>query len=122
MFTENNRRNCQLPVIGLTRKAGEVIEQFGRIGSEFGVSGEQTNVRVDPCGDGVVISSPEVNVSTQDRSLLTDNKGHFCVSLKAHDSVNDVRAGFLQTSSPQNIVLLVESRFELDQHCHLFSA
>src|SRR5215831_14628183 len=122
MYTENNRRNRQLPIVGLARKAGEVIEQFGRISSEFGMSGEQTNVRVDPRGDGVVIPRPEVNVSPQDRSLLTDNKSHFRVSLKAHDSVNDVRAGFLQASSPQNIVLLVESRFELDQHRHLFTA
>src|SRR5262245_12912969 len=122
ILAQADGRDEQLPILHLTRETRQVVEQLGRVGAEIRIHGEQTRVRVKTRSDRVVIPRRQVDVASQGVAFLTNDESHLRMRLQADHPINDVRSGLLQPSRPQNVVLFVESRLELDQHGDLFPA
>ena len=70
----------------------------------------------------VVVTSAKVAVATDAVGLFAYNHGNFRVNLEAHHAVGHMHPRLFESPSPTDIGLFVESRFDFDQHRHLFAA
>jgi hypothetical protein len=53
-------------------------------------------------------------------TLAPNDQGHLRVSLEADDTVDHVDPGLFELLRPDDIVLFVDARIELDVRCYLF--
>ena len=113
------RRHQQAAVGSLVRIAGQGVEQVRNVGADIRVAGEIAEVRVDAAGHRVVIACPHVHVAADSVGFAAHHQAHLGVSLESQDAVDHVHALVLKCSRPGDIVLLVETRLQFEQHRHL---
>jgi len=75
-----------------TRHASEAIECLSELAGEGVTASEQTQVGVDFCRRGVVVSSPHVGVATNTLPLTANNKHRLGVSFQASDTINNIHS------------------------------
>ena len=109
---------AELPLI---RVAGQVVEDVRDVGDDVRIGGEQPEVRVDLRRLRVVVARASVHVALHAVGFLPDHQTELGVRLELGKPVDHVDAVRLQPPRPEDVVALVESRLELDQHRHLFA-
>ena len=62
-----------------------------------------------------------MNVSPNSFLLATDDHRDLAVDLEAEETVNDMAAGLLEHLRPGNIIFLIKSRLQLDEHADLLA-
>ena len=118
---EPERRQSQaVPVAGL-RITGQHVEGAGRVLAYVIAAGHQTDVCVDLGRGIVVVAGGQMDVAADAVVLAAHDKGDLTVGLKSCQTVDHVAARMLQHTRPDDIVLLIEACFELDQDRDLFS-
>ncbi len=84
-------------------------------------TGHQAHVCVKAGGDVVVVAGAQVDITADAVFVPADHKRDLAVGLKANQAVDHVAAGLLELAGPMDVVLLVETGFELDQHHDLLA-
>ena len=118
---QRDRCHRELPVVRHLGEAGERIEHLGDVLAQSLVGGEHAQVGVEPRGGHVVVAGGEVDVAPDLPLFLPHDEDDLGVGLQAHRAVEDVDAGALQLARPDDVVLLVEARLELDGHRDLLA-
>ena len=104
-------RNEQLAVVILRRITGQVIEQIGCVGADILIAGEHADIFVQLSGDGIIVSSSQVNIAFYVFAFLTHDQGDFGMSLQTQKTVNYVHALLFQHPSPTDVALFIETSF-----------
>ena len=89
--------------------AGQIVEQFGQVGADVGIAGDQAEIAVHPGRAGMVIAGADMGVAAQAVIVLADDKNQFAVGLHADHAVGDMDARLLQESGPADIGLIRRS-------------
>jgi peroxiredoxin Q/BCP len=89
--------------------AGEHVEEVGGVFAELGACGEEGEVGVELGGGGIVVAGAEVEVAPDLVFIAADDEGHLGVDLEVDHSIDDVDAGFLEASGPEDVIGLVEA-------------
>src|ERR1017187_4666873 len=105
----------QAPERPLAGEPGQDIEQVGHVGPDLGPTRQQANVDIQPGGLRVVVAGPDVDVAAEQVALTPNDEGNLGVGLEAHQAVDDVGAGPLERARPDDVLLLVKARLDLDQ-------
>ncbi len=103
-------------------EAGQEIHQLRRVVAEVGIAGEEVDVRVEPCRDGVVVAGGEVRVAPQPVAFAADDEADLAVCLDAHEAVDDLHSRFLEVPRPGDVLALVEAGLQLHDRRHLLAA
>ncbi|CAB4922068.1 unannotated protein [freshwater metagenome] len=101
-------------VLGVQRIPGQDVEQVRNIVSDHRIAGEEAEVLVEPRGLRVVVAGTDVAVAAQLVTVISDDHGKLAVRLQPDKAVDDVNPGLLELAAPVDVVLLIESRFDLD--------
>ncbi len=94
--------------------AGDEIEQPAGVAAGFGIGGEEAEVGIDPRGDRVIVAGAEVAVCAVGLALAAHDHRNLGVGLPVDEAVDHLHAGALELGSPEQVLLLVEPRLELD--------
>ncbi len=94
---------------------------MGDILTDLRVSGEQSEVLVEPGRLRVVVAGAEMAVAPQLVTVVPHHHRELAVRLQADQSVDDVDSCLLQFSCPVDVVLLIEARLDLHEGEHLLA-
>ena len=103
------------------RESRQHIEELGSIFTKALRSGKQTNVRIYPCSDIVIVTRSQMQISSDTVLFLTNYKRYLTVCLKANYSVDYVTACFLKHLCPVDVVLLIKSGLKLNKNHNLLA-
>ena len=104
----------------ITSEAGESVENNCYFLGQFRFAGEQTEVGVNARGARVIITSAQVNVAPKLICVTANDQQRLAMCFQADHSIDDMRAGFLQTPGPLNIARLIKAGTELNNSRDLF--
>ena len=113
--TDTTGRRDQLLVLRRLAEPGDVVEEPGHVGPQFGAGGQHTQVLVDAGRLGVVVAGAHMAVEPDGVTLLTHHQGRLGMGLQSHQSVDHVGARLLEGTGPPDVGLLVEPGGDLDQ-------
>ena len=102
-------------------EAGQHVEEVGQVLAQRRVAGEEPEVGVEPRGARVVVAGADVHVAPDVVALAAHHQHDLGVGLEPRHAVAHVDAHVLQPLRPDDVVLLVEARLQLDQHRHLLA-
>ena len=114
------RRDHQFFQSWITGQASERIEDDCHFLRQFRFAGEQTKVGVNARGARVIVASAEVHVAPELVCIAANDQQRLAMRFEADHSIDDVRAGFLQTPGPLNIARLIKARAQLNNGRNLF--
>src|SRR3989449_198751 len=92
------------------RRPAQLVEQVVQVGAQLGVCREQSEVRVDRRGRGVVVPRPDVGVTAERAALASHHETDLRVRLHVHQAVHHVDAGPLQLLGPVHVARFDEER------------
>src|ERR1044071_1819939 len=107
-------RDHQFSILALLRESGQVVEQLRRVSTDRVINGKHSEICVSARGRGIVITGSDVNVASQCFTFAPYNERAFAVSLQPENAIDHVNASFVELASPLDVVLLIETRFQLD--------
>ena len=102
-------------------ETGQLQEDGVHVAADVDICRHQSVVGVDAAGAQVVVASAEMDVVLQLASvgaisLAAHDQHHFCVGLVAHHTIDHVGADLLQALRKVDVVGLIETRAQLDNH------
>ncbi len=87
----------------------------------FQVVREQAQIGVKASRGRIVIARAQMREAPHFAVFSAPHQqGQFAMRFQAHEAVVHLHSGFLQISRPSNVGSFVESRLQLDHHCHFF--
>ncbi len=98
--------------------AGDVVEHLPGIARHPWVGSEEAQVGIDPRRDRVVIARPEMAVGAEQPILAADHHRDLGVGLPVDEAIDHLHARALQLAGPEDVLLFVEARLELDYGRH----
>ena len=115
------RRQCQLvPHQGLGIPGQHVKHRCGILSDGLGTC-HKSNVRIQLGGGIIIISRPQMYVTSNAVFLPAHNQCDFTVGLQSQQPIYDMTTRFFQLFGPYNIVFLVKSGFQFHKYRHLFA-
>ena len=118
---EPERRQRELvpePGLGIPR---EHVEHSGRVLADRLAAGHQPYVRIELGRRVIVVAGPQMDISADPVFLAAYHQCDLAVRLEIGKSVDDVTACLLQFFGPNDVVLLIKSRLEFHEDCHLLA-
>ena len=115
------RRHQQLAVQLLATESRQCVEQVAHIGADARAAREQSEVGVELRRPRVIVAGTDVHVPADAIGLAAHDECRLGVRLQPRHAVHHMHAVILQRASPRDVVRLVETRLQLDQHDHLLA-
>ena len=116
-----DRRHLEIVEALVFGKSRQDMEKGDRVPAKLLPGGEVTYVGIDLGGRFVVVAGGVVLVDFQFVPRFSDNLGDLGMDFEAGDAVDDVCARLFERLGPDQIVLFVKTRFELDHRGDLLS-
>ena len=121
MVLEAIGRDEQTLVFPLQIAKRHVVEKRARVHADMLVGGDERHVGILRGGFFVVIACTDLGDIAQARAVLAGDQADFGVDLVVLKAVDNLAAGLLQPFGPVDVVLLVETGAQLDQHGHILA-
>src|SRR5688500_1507990 len=109
------RRDGDLPQVLRRRIASDEVEELRDVAGDDWVGGEIAEVRIDACGDRVVIAGADMHIAHQPAGLAAHNLRKLCMGLQLDEAVDYLCPRALQIARPADVRLFVEARLQLYQ-------
>src|SRR5258706_3342447 len=111
---ERERRDPEMVQPARASESGELLENLVHVLADLLVRGQQSEIRVEPRGAGVIVARGNMRVAPQPALFAAHHERHLGVCLVSDHAVDHVRADFLELRRPVEVRFLVEAREELN--------
>ena len=100
---------------------GQIAEHLGGFLADALVCGDEGIIGIQLAGFFVVVAGTDLGDVGVALCTLAGDEGQFGVHLVVLEAVDDSTAGAFQLLGPVDVILLIKSCPQFDQHCHFFS-